>query len=449
MGGNNMGVMMQTFHWDCPREDKREFQWWNYINEKIPSLAKTGFTSLWMPPIHKAANLFGPSMGYDPYDYYDLGEFDQRGGIPTWFGTRRELENVIESAHSHKLSVIADIVINHNSGADSQEVNPITRQSRWTKFNPKSGKFVRDWESFHPSMYESWDEMTFGDMPDLSHRNPYVYAELLKLMRWLIEDIGFDGFRYDFVKGYTANTITAIQEYRYMRDGKPFIPYGVAEFWDSATNTLNWVNHANFSNSNPVDAFDFPLRELLKGLCDQYGFSLKSLVNGESVLQKQPQNAVTFVENHDLRDEGRPITNDKLLAYSYILTHEGFPCVFWKDYYNFNLALEGTPNGIEALVTAHEKYAGGNTSVLFLSDDLYVMQRGGHDGQPGLIYVLNNRGDRWNGAWANTQWRNMELAPVAWWSKTDMAPPISQHTDVDGRAQFFAAPRGFAVYAVK
>ncbi len=444
-----MGVMMQTFHWDCPREDKKEFQWWNYIDEKIPSLAKTGFTSLWLPPIHKAANLFGPSMGYDPYDYYDLGEFDQRGGVPTWFGTRKELENVIESAHRHKVSVIADIVINHNSGADSQEVNPITKQSRWTKFNPKSGKFVRDWESFHPSTYESWDEMTFGDMPDLSHRNPYVYAELLKLMRWLIEDICFDGFRYDFVKGYTASTITAIQEYRYMRDGRPFVPYGVAEFWDSAANTLNWVNHANFSNSNPVDAFDFPLRELLKGLCDQYGFNLKSLVNGESVLQKQPQNAVTFVENHDLRDEGRPITNDKLLAYSYILTHEGFPCVFWKDYYNFNLALEGTPNGIAALVSAHEKYAGGDTSVLFLSDDLYVMQRGGHEGQPGLIYVLNNRGDQWNGAWADTHWRNTELAPVAWWSKTDMAPPISQHTDVDGRAQFFAAPRGFAVYAVR
>jgi alpha-amylase len=221
------------------------------------------------------------------------------------------------------------------------------------------------------------------------------------------------------------------------------------EYWDSATNTLNWVNAANFSNSNPVDAFDFPLRELLKGLCDQYGFSLKSLVNGESVLQRQTQNAVTFVENHDLRDEGRPITNDKLLAYSYILTHEGFPCVFWKDYYNFNLALEGTANGIAALVSAHEKYAGGNTSILFLSDDLYIMQRGGHEGQPGLIYVLNNRGDRWNGAWANTQWRNHELAPVAWWSRNDMAPPISQHTDVDGRAQFFAAPRGFAVYAIK
>jgi len=94
-----MGVIMQSFFWDCPREDKKEFQWWNTIREKIPSLAKVGFTSLWLPPIHKAANLAGPSMGYDPYDYYDLGEFDQKGTVPTWFGKRSELESLIETAH--------------------------------------------------------------------------------------------------------------------------------------------------------------------------------------------------------------------------------------------------------------------------------------------------------------------------------------------------------------
>jgi alpha-amylase len=444
-----MGVMLQAFHWDCPREDKKEYQWWNHINEKIPLLAKTGFTALWLPPIHKAANLFGPSMGYDPYDYYDLGEFDQKGGVPTWFGTRKELECLIENAHRHGLSLIADMVLNHNSGADAQEVNPITGQLRWTLFNPGSGKFPRNWECFHPSMYESWDEMTFGDMSDLSHRNPYVFGELLKLSRWLIEEIGFDGFRYDFVKGFAAATVQSIQEYHYLRSGQNFIPYGVAEYWDGAGNTLNWVNEANRSSSNPVDVFDFPLRELLKNLCDQYGFSLRDLVGGESILQKQNYSAVTFVENHDLRDEGRPIANDKLLAYSYILTHEGYPCVFWKDYYNFDLALEGTFNGIAALVSVHEKYAAGATSTLYLDDNLYIMQRSGYRGQPGLIYVLNNRGDRWDGQWVHTQWRNVDLVPVAWWSKVDMEQPLIKRTDMEGRAQFFAPPRGFAVYAPK
>lgn len=444
-----MGVMMQAFYWDCPRVENKEFQWWNYIREQIPALAKVGFTALWLPPAHKAANLAGPSMGYDPYDYYDLGEFDQKGTTPTWYGTRMELEALIETAHSQKVGVIADMVFNHNSGADAQELNPLINQMRWTLFHPKSGKFPRNWECFHPCMYESWDNMTFGDMPDLAHRNPYVYAELLKLARWLIEDIGFDGFRYDFVKGYGADTITAIQEYRYQRNGQQFVPYGVAEFWDNAHAIENWVDLANFSNTNPVEAFDFPQREMLKAMCDQYGFSLKNLTTWDTVVRREEQNAVSFVENHDLRDEGRPIINDKLLAYSYILTHEGYPCVFWHDYFNLDLALADTPNGIAALVDAHEKYAGGDTEVLYVDDNLYIMQRIGYGNQPGLVYVLNNRGDNWNGRLVATKWTNASFAPVAWWSKTDLSRPINQSTDRDGRAQFYAPPRGYAVYAMK
>ncbi len=73
-----MGVMMQAFYWDCPKVDNKEFAWWNYIQEKIPDLAEAGFSSLWLPPAHKPPNIPGPSMGYDPYDYYDLGEYNQK-----------------------------------------------------------------------------------------------------------------------------------------------------------------------------------------------------------------------------------------------------------------------------------------------------------------------------------------------------------------------------------
>jgi alpha-amylase len=442
-----MGVLMQAFHWDCPRADQKEFAWWKHVSAQLPALAKAGVTSLWLPPAHKPANIGGPSMGYDPYDYYDLGEFDQKGRVETWFGSKQELLDLIRDAHAHGMTVLADVVINHNSGADATDLNPINNQARWTKFNPASGKFVRNWECFHPSMYESWDEGVFGDMPDLSHRNPRVFAELLKLARWLIEEIGFDGFRFDFVRGYGANTVTAIQEYRYMRDGKPFQPYGVAEFWDDALAIVRWVDTSNFSNSNPVDAFDFPLRETLKALCDQQNFSLRDLTTADTLLKREPQSTVTFVENHDLRDAGRPIVNDKLLAYSFILTHEGYPCVFWKDYYNYGLGLEGTPNGIAALALAHEKYAGGGTQVLWVDDGLYIMQRGGYGTTPGLIYVLNNRRDAWHGEWVTTQWRDKTLTPVAWWSASDRNRPDDQRSGADGRAQFFAAPRGYAVYA--
>lgn len=441
-----MGIMMQAFYWDCPREDGQEFQWWNYVHKQIPHLAQAGFTALWLPPIHKAANISGPSMGYDPYDYYDLGEFEQKGTVPTWFGTKAELLDLIAAAHQHHLHVIADMVINHNSGADAQELNPITGETRWTLYEPKSDQFPRNWECFHPNNYERWDESTFGDMPDLSHRNPYVFGEILNLARWLVEEIGFDGFRYDFVKGYGAMTVTAIQEYRYLRDEQPFQPYGVAEHWDNAHAIDHWVNVTNFSNHNPVDAFDFPLREMLKALCDQPGFSLRNLATWDTLLRKQPQATATFVENHDLRDEGRPIVNDKLLAYSYILTHEGYPCVFWKDYFNYGLALAGTPHGIEALARVHETLAGGRSQTLWLDDDLYIMQRTGHGDAPGLVYVLNNRGE-WHGNWVTTQWPNVEMVPVAWWSGRDLNQPSSQRTSPNGSAQFWAPPRGYVVYA--
>ncbi|HVN72368.1 MAG TPA: alpha-amylase family glycosyl hydrolase [Desulfomonilia bacterium] len=442
-----MGVLMQAFYWNCPAEDKREFAWWNHVRGKIADLADVGFTGLWLPPVHKAANLLGPSMGYDPYDYYDLGDYDQKGSVKTWFGSKAELLDLISTAHEQGLSVLADMVINHNNGADGREENPINGQTRGTLFKPKSGRFPRDWECYHPNSYELWDEGTFGDMPDLSHRNPYVYGEIMKLARWLVEEIGFDGFRYDFVKGYGAWAVTAIQEYRYLRQGKPFIPYGVAEHWSSAKAIENWVNVTNFSHINPVGAFDFPLREMLKALCDQYGFSLLNLSTWETVLQKKPETAVTFVENHDLRDEGRPIINDKLLAYSYILTHEGYPCIFWKDYYNYDLAMEKTPNGIAALVRVHEDYAGGGTQVLYLDDELYIMQRCGYGGSPGLVYALNNNGDRWRGAWVKTRWGNTEFVPTAWWSRMDTGRPMDQGSEADGGAQFWAPPRGYVVYA--
>ena len=441
-----MAVMMQAFYWDCPRESDQEYEWWNHVRGRLGDLARVGFKALWLPPVHKAANLGGPSMGYDPYDYYDLGEFDQKGSIKTWFGSRDELTGLIQSAHDHGMDVIADFVVNHCSGADGMEVNPITRQSRWTRFEPKSGKFPRNWECFHPNPFESWDEGTFGDMPDLSHRNPYVLGEILKLSRWLIEVIGFDGFRYDYVKGYGASTVTSVQEYRYLRNGKPYQPYGVAEYWDNAHAIQGWVDVSNFSNQNPVDAFDFPLRELLKSLCDQYGFSLRDLAGRESLVKDETQSAVTFVENHDLRDGDRPIVNDKMLAYSFILTHEGYPCVFWKDYYVDGLALPDSPHGIAALVAAHARWAGGGTDVLWVNDDLYVMQRGGFDDRRGLIYVLNNSGHGWNGHWVSTQWHGVRFEPIAWWSHSDLNRPNAQFSAQDGRAQFWAPPRGYVVY---
>jgi len=444
-----MAVMMQAFYWDAPKQEQKEGEWWNFIAEKVEDLGKAGINALWLPPVSKASSNL--SMGYDPYDYFDLGDCDQKGGVKTLFGNRAELEALIAKAHKHGIGLYADMVINHNSGADEEEVNPLDGEKRWTKFNPKSGRFPRDWNCFHPSRYERVmmpDEENYAGFPHLCHRNPVVYTAMFDYARMLIEDLGFDGFRFDFVKGLAAWMIGILSKYRYVKDGAEFMPYVVGEYWSGAEDVNNWIDRVNALTDNQISAFDFPLRYKLKDVCDTPNYDLRNLTDDGAVVMKRPMHAATFVDNHDMGDN--TIVNDKMMAYSFIMVHEGYPCIFWYDYYNNGLARPETPNGIDALIQAHMKYAGGDSQILHADPDLYIMQRIGWKDdkpeQPGLIYVLNNLGNQWSGTSVQTQWKNQKFAPIAW-DGHDTALPNERTTDGDGNAEFPAPPRGFAIYA--
>jgi len=436
-----MGVLLQAFYWNCPSLEACEGKWLRTIQPQLSLLAGDGFTAIWLPPSSKAAEW--NSMGYDPYDYFDLGEFHQKGNTGTWFGTKLDLLDFLSAAHANSLEVYADAVLNHNSGGDGQEKNPIDGEMRWTRFTPASGKFPRNWTCFHPSTYETMDGLgSFGGMPDLCHRNPDVYSAMMEYTRWLIEEIGFDGFRFDFVKGYGPWLVKGIAEYRYNRGGKPFC---VGECWDSDLTIDDWLVAIDDSlMDNPVSAFDFPLHYKLKGLCDQYGFDLTMLAGG-CVVDNYPLRAVTFVDNHDtIRDPASSIVNDKLLAYAYILTAEGYPSVFWQDYFNFGLARRGSATGIAALVAVHEKYAGGDTSILYADHDLYIVQRGGNGNQPGLVLVVNHRGEVSNGKPVVTQEKTRRPTAGVWCGHADTAKPVGKWTDTNGTADFWTAPPGDA-----
>jgi len=443
-----MSVMMQAFYWDAPRLENKEHEWWNFVAERVEDLGKAGFNALWLPPISKASS--NTSMGYDPYDYFDLGDFDQKGGTKTWYGNRAELEALIQKARSCSIGCYADMVINHNSGADEEEVNGLDGQKRWTRFNPASGKFPRDWNCFHPSRYER--EMVEGEnyagFPHLCHRNPLVYAAMFEYARMIIEDLGFEGFRFDFVKGFGAWMIGLLAKYKYQKpDNNEFEPFVVGELWSGGDDIEAWLAKANKYTDNQIAAFDFPLRYKLKGVCDSPNFDLRQLTDGGTVVMKRPANAATFVDNHDMGDDA--IVNDKLMAYSFILVHEGYPCVFWHDYYNNQLDRPGTPNGINALIEAHHKYAGGDSQILHADPDLYIMQRVGWGDdnvqQSGLVYVLNNLGNQWSGTSVKTRWPNQRFVPVAWDGR-DEAHPDERTTDAEGNAEFPAPPRGYCIY---
>jgi len=442
-----MAVMMQAFYWDAPQKEKQEGNWWNVIAEHVEALSKSGISALWLPPVSKGYD--NRSMGYDPYDYWDLGDYDQKGGKKTLYGNRAELEALIKTAHEHKVALYADMVINHNSGADEEEVNPLDGEKRWTKFKPMSEKFPRDWNSFHPSRYEQVmvEGENYAGYPHLCHRNPHVYKAMFDYSRFLVEELGFDGFRFDFAKGYGSWMISVLSKYRYVKNGEEFTPFVVVELWSGTEEIGAWIDRIDSMTDNQIMAFDFPLRYKLKDVCDALNYDLRNLTDGGAVVMDRPMHAATFVDNHDMGDNA--IVHDKMLAYSFIMVHEGYPCVFWYDYFNNGLARTGSPNGIDALIAVHLSHAGGDSQILHADPDLYIMQRIGYKSdavdQPGLIYVLNNLGDKWSGTSVKTQWPNQKFRPVAW-DGHDTALPDERTTDAEGNAEFPAPPRGFAVY---
>lgn len=166
--GPGGGILMQAFYWDVPSGGT----WWNTVKGKLTAWDNAGISAIWLPPVSKAQN-GAFSMGYDPFDYYDFGSYNQMGSTETRFGSLSELQSLISTSHSKNIQVYADIVINHNSGGAS-ESNPYTGGNTWTDFNPLSNKFFRSAADFHPNNVHGSDEGSFGGFPDLCHSQAYV-----------------------------------------------------------------------------------------------------------------------------------------------------------------------------------------------------------------------------------------------------------------------------------
>jgi alpha-amylase len=412
---------------------------WGHVQSRVAALAQIGISVLWLPPSAKSSHV--DSMGYAPYDYYDHGEFEQKGGAKTWFGSKAELKALIQSAHDAGMTVLADAVLNHCDIGDEKEWNPYTGKELLTKYTPKSGKFPRDWTNFHPCEYSSADAGSFYgdlegyDLPDLCHDNPYTYLGVMEYIRYLKDrqsGIGYDGFRYDAVKYYDSWIVQSIQEWQKC--------FGVVEDWDGDKGAIKaYLDYVRWSCS----AFDFPLFYALREMCNNPEYDMRRLW-GSGLSSDAPMNAVSFCDNHDT-DRSQPIVNDKLLAYAYIMTHEGVPCIFWKDYYNYGLAMPDSAMGIDKLCQVHRDYAGGETTLLYSDGRLYVAQRGGYQAQKGLVVVINTDTVSWRGIWVQTRWPNAPLSCAAWWGR-DQHKPLDQCSDGGGWAQLYAAPRGYAVY---
>ncbi|NER12316.1 alpha-amylase [Leptobacterium flavescens] len=407
-------VMMQAFYWDVPAGGT----WWDVVKSKIPSWQSAGIDAIWLPPVSKALN--GPmSMGYDPFDYFDFGNFDQKGSVETRFGSKTELQSLINTAHDHNISVIADIVINHNSGGDS-EFNIFTNSDTYTDYNPASGMFNRTAYDFHPNDYHNNDTGVFGGFADVCHHKSYVQDWLWKdansVAKYYKNTMGFDGWRFDYVKGFEP---WVVKEWKNEVGG-----FSVGEYWDGNAATLDW-----WAGQAEVSAFDFACYYRMRDAFE--GNNLNQL-NEDMLWKRNAQRAVTFVTNHDT-DE---IFNGKMLAYAYILTHEGYPTVFYRDYEEW-LNKERLNN----LIWIHNNLASGNTSILYTDDNEYIARRNGHNG-PGLIVYINNA-DHWQERWIETNWSNTRIKDYTGHSNWE---PVTQ---AGKWVKIQVPPKSYSVWSVK
>ncbi len=108
-----------------------------------------------------------------------------------------------------------------------------------------------------------------------------------------IEELDFDGLRFDFVKGYGAWMIGLLAKYRYQKkDGREFTPFVVGEYWSGPKDIDRWLDEVRLVTDDQIAAFDFPLRYKLKDVCDTQNYDLRKLTDGESVSAGRPFNAV-------------------------------------------------------------------------------------------------------------------------------------------------------------
>lgn len=324
------GVMLQGFSWDSYNESQ-----WKVLEKQADELK--GYIDLvWLPQSGKCMETT-QVMGYMPYYY-----FNQNSS----FGTEAELRSLITKFKAAGIGAIADVVINHRNTEGwytfpAETYKGVTYQMQSTDIckNDDGGTTATQAATDGVSLSQNIDEGTdFGGCRDIDHKSENVQKVIKAYLKYLKDDLGYTGFRYDMVKGFDGSHVADYND-------ATGVEYSVGEYWDGNEKIESWINRTNKKSA----AFDF-----------QFRYNVRDAVNGaangkvatSSDWSKLNSNdnlmhdanyrryAVTFVENHDTQkrsesEQNDPLRKDTIAANAYMLAMPGTPCIFqphWNAY---------------------------------------------------------------------------------------------------------------------
>ncbi|MGB7443521.1 MAG: alpha-amylase [Coleofasciculaceae cyanobacterium] len=435
------GTMMQFFHWYTPANG----QLWEDVKDKAGSLAEAGFTAMWLPPAYKGRG-GGYDVGYGVYDLFDLGEFDQKGTVPTKYGTKDQYVAAIEALHGAGIQVYADVVFNHKDGGDEKErvmatpfhtdnrldpIGPLQEIEIYSRFTfPGRGDTYSSmkWDAWqfdavNHNMLNQRDDIVyllegrnfdkFVDLEkgsydfllgcDLDMDNEQTRGELMYWGQWVLDTTGVDGFRLDAIKHVPTWFFEQwLDNVRHHAQSNLFC---VGEYWSSNIDALHWYIGAT---NGKMSLFDAPLHyNFHRASKSGSGYDLRQILDN-TLMQQQPALAVTLVENHDSQPlqslESVVESWFKPLAYAIILLRrEGYPCVFYADYYGahyedkgYEIWLDSHRWMIDKFLQARQQNAYGAQYDYFDHPDVIGWTRLGNDEHPKAMAVLmSNGGDGW------------------------------------------------------
>lgn len=420
------GTMMQYFDWYTPADG----QHWNRLRDDAKHLNQLGITAVWLPPAYKG--FFGSiDQGYATYDLYDLGEFNQKGSVRTKYGTKSQYLNAIDTLHQNGVQVYGDIVINHKMGADYNEdayvteVNPSNRNESFTTFMKtiptgynfpgRQGKYstftwnkehfdgVDEYGRIFRLAHKSWDNFVDWENgnydylmgADLDMESSEVINELDTWGNWYTSTAKLDGYRLDAVKHVSSKFMKNWVQKRRENSGRNL--FSVGEYWSTDMYKLeNYLRETDYS----LHLFDVPLHQQFIDISYGNGQFDMGYLGQNTLTQKHRFNSVTFVDNHDSQPGqvlGPSVNNwFKLQAYAYILTREeGYPCIFYGDYYGVTdpgHQLPSLKKELDTLMYVRRDLAYGQQHDYFDHKDIVGWTREGDSSHPksALAVLLND-----------------------------------------------------------